>query len=258
MSHTYSATRAGGRCVLASQLPLEETALVLLAVTLGALVQGSIGFGFALIAAPTLTLLRPDALPATLLLIAVPMTALMAMRERAAIDVPGFLHALGGRVLGTLAGAGLLLVVPAGYLSVLIGAIILVAVATSAVSPEVEVRRATSVGAGFASGVMGTAAAVGGPPMALLYKDRPGAELRSTLAASFVVGSVLSLIALAASGKVEAWHALLALQLFPGMLLGLLLSRYTLRLVDRGWMRAAVLGFAATAGAVAVVKGLIE
>ncbi len=231
--------------------------LVLLAVGIGALVQGSVGFGFALISAPALTLLRPDALPATLLFIAVPMTGLMALRERAAIDARGFLYALSGRLLGTLAGAGLLWIVPAGYLSVLIGAIILIAVATSAVSPEVEVRRATSVGAGFASGVMGTAAAVGGPPMALLYKDRPGSELRSTLAASFVVGSVLSLIALGATGKVQAWHALFALQLLPAMLVGLVLSRYTVRVIDRGWTRVAVLAFAAIAGAVAVVKGLI-
>lgn len=37
--------------------------ICLMAVLFGAAIQGSIGFGFALVAVPTLTLLRADALP---------------------------------------------------------------------------------------------------------------------------------------------------------------------------------------------------
>ncbi len=174
--------------LLQPQLPGEHMAIALVAVTLGGLVQGSIGFGFALVSVPTLALIRPDALPATLLFMALPLTAFMAVRERGSIDVRGWRHAIAGRLLGTAAGVGLVAGLPTDSLSVVIGIVILVAVAMSLLSPTIAVQRATSLGAGFASGVMGTAAAVGGPPLALLYQGRSGPELRSTLAALFVVG----------------------------------------------------------------------
>ncbi|CAN5588058.1 sulfite exporter TauE/SafE family protein [soil metagenome] len=229
----------------------------LVAVTLGAAIQGSIGFGFALIAVPTLTFIRADALPATLLLLAVPMTIAMALRERSAIDVSGFLHATAGRVFGVAGGVGLLVVVPSDSLAILVGAIILAAVAMSVVAPDVDPTRATTLAAGFASGIMGTAAAIGGPPMALAYQGRPGSELRSTLAASFVVGGLMSIAGLFLAGKVRGWHSMLALQLLPGVVVGLGLSRYVLGSLDRRWLRPTVLTFAAVAGAAAIVRGFV-
>ena len=44
-----------------------EILLALLAVFAGAVIQGSIGFGFSLTAVPTLAFLRPEAVPVTLL-----------------------------------------------------------------------------------------------------------------------------------------------------------------------------------------------
>jgi uncharacterized membrane protein YfcA len=233
-----------------------ETAVVLAAIAVGAAIQGSIGFGFAFVAVPTLTLLRADALPATLLVLALPLTVLMALRERNAIDFAGFTYATAGRALGTAAGVGLLVVVPRDGLAVLVGAFILVAVGLSVLAPGFELGAPTTMLAGFSSGIMGTAAAIGGPPMALAYQSRPGSELRSTLAASFVVGSLMSLAGLALAGRVEVWHLGLALQLMPGVLAGLLLSRYSLRWLERGWLRPAVLAFATAAGAAAVVRGV--
>ena len=184
------------------------------------------------------------------------MTVAMALHERRSIDLSGFVHATLGRVAGTAGGVGLLVVVPRDSLTALVGVVILVAVALSAFAPSLDVSRGTTLAAGFASGVMGTAAAIGGPPMALAYQRRPGPELRSTLAASFVAGSVISIGGLMLAGRVHGWHAVLALQLLPGVLLGLVLSRYAVRWLDRRWLRPAVLAFAAAAGAVAVVRGV--
>jgi uncharacterized membrane protein YfcA len=52
-------------------------------------VQGSVGFGLALVVVPVLTPVRPKALPATVLLIVMPLGAFMAFKERRAIDVSG-------------------------------------------------------------------------------------------------------------------------------------------------------------------------
>ena len=143
---------------------------MIVAVTVGTIIQSSIGFGLALVVVPTLTLIRPDALPATILLIALPMTTFMALRERRSIDVAGLRRAAAARLPGTLAGVMLLAYVPDDSLSVVIGSLIIVAAGISALRPQLEVGRGTSLVAGFASGLMGTAAGIGGPPMPLLIR----------------------------------------------------------------------------------------
>lgn len=233
-----------------------ETALAIAAVTAGAAIQGSIGFGLALVAAPALALIEPRALPATLLFLALPLTSFMAFRERGAIDRRGFLEMTAGRVLGTGGGAAILLAVPTRSLSVLLGALIVTAAGLSALRPEFEARSGARVAAGVASGVMGTAAAIGGPALALVYQRRPAPELRATLALSFVVGLVMSLVAIGIGGKVEGGHALLALKLVPGLAAGVAASGWVARRLEERWLRAAVLAFAFASGAAAVARGL--
>jgi uncharacterized membrane protein YfcA len=58
----------------------------------------------------------------------------------------------------------------------------------------------------------------------------------------------MSLAGLALAGKVQGWHFLLALQLLPGLLVGLWSSRWVIRYLDERWLRPAVLTFAAVAG----------
>ena len=222
--------------------------LTLIAVAVGAVVQGSIGFGYAFVAVPTMALLYPEALPVTPLLLALPMTALMTAREWHSIDITGFFLITVARVAGTVAGVTLLVLVPASYLSVIVGLLITAVALLSFFSPNFEVSNKTRIAGGMASGITSTTAAIGGPPLALIYQDRSGAELRSTLSISFVVGTVMSLAALAFAGKVQGWHFLLALQLLPGLLVGLWSSRWVIRYLDERWLRPAVLMFAAVAG----------
>ena len=222
--------------------------LTLIAVAVGAIVQGSIGFGYAFVAVPTMALLYPEALPVTPLLLALPMTALMTAREWHSIDITGFFLITVARVAGTVAGVTLLVLVPVSFLSILIGLLITAVALLSFFSPNFEVTNKTRIVGGMASGITSTTAAIGGPPLALIYQNRSGAELRSTLSISFVVGIVMSLAGLALAGKVQGWHFLLALQLLPGLLVGLWSSRWIIRYLDERWLRPAVLTFAAVAG----------
>jgi uncharacterized membrane protein YfcA len=50
--------------------------LLALAVALGALIQGSVGFGFPLLVVPTMALVDPGYVPATVLLLSLPMAGL--------------------------------------------------------------------------------------------------------------------------------------------------------------------------------------
>jgi uncharacterized membrane protein YfcA len=224
------------------------------AVAVGALVQGSVGFGLALVVVPVLAIVRPEVLPAVILLLAMPMAAFMAVRERISVDVAGLAPILAGRLVGTLGGVALLTLVPADFLSALFGGLVLAAVLASVLSPQVRLPNWTKLAGGLASGVMGTAGGVGGPPLALVYQDRSGPEIRATLAVAFVAGTSLSLVALFLTGRVGEEHVLLTLQLLPALILGLVCTRWISPLLDGRWVRPAVLLFAAVSGLAAVLS----
>ncbi len=226
-------------------------------VAVAALVQGTVGLGFGIVLVPGLALLAPASLPATPLLLTVALTALTAHREWDGIDREGFAQLITGRVLGTVGAVGVLLVLTEAALEVLFGAVILGVVLLNVVSPRIPVTAGTRLVAGTASGLFATTAAVGGPPVALLYQHRPGGELRGTLAALFFVGALLSLVGLVPAGRLDWSHAVLAAILLPAMLLGFAASRPLRPWLDRGWLRPAVLAFAALAGILAIVRGVL-
>lgn len=205
---------------------------------------------------PVIALIEPEALPATLLILAVPFTGVMALRERGHIDLRGFWLIVIGRLPGTAAAVWLLSIVTESQISVVIGASVVFAVILSVYAPELELRTSTRLVAGAVSGLMGTAAAIGGPPLALVYQHRPGPELRSTLAVSFVVGSAISLAALSATGHVVRDHLLFSALLLPGLALGLWLATRFHERLDAGWLRPVVLAFAALSGLAAIARGL--
>lgn len=233
-----------------------ELAVCAVAVVAGGVVQGAIGFGLSLIAVPVIGLIDPGALPATMLILAIPFTATMAFRERSNIDVPGFWLIAIGRLPGTALAIWLLSVVTEAQLSIVIGIAVIIGVLFSVIAPEVPLGTTTRLVAGTISGLMGTAAAIGGPPLAIAYQRRPGPELRSTLAMSFVFGSAVSLTALWASGHVDMGHLVLAAWLLPGLGLGLYLATKLHRLLEKGWLRPTVLTFAAISGAIAILRSL--
>jgi len=234
-----------------------EFALLAVACAVGGLVQGSIGFGFALIAVPMLQLLAPGSVPVAIFVIVLPLIVAMAVRERHHVDVHGVVSIVAGRVFGTVAGAVVLLTVSSDTLAVVIGTLIVAAVAMSVAGLDLQPTRWTTVGAGAVAGVMGTTSGIGGPALAVVYQNRPGPELRSTLAVSFVFGQVLSVGALLIIGKVEGPPVLLGLALIPPLLLGLWASGRLRTALDRGWLRPAVLSFAAAGGVAIVVRAAL-
>ena len=81
-----------------------EFVVAALVVLFGALVQGTIGFGLNLLAAPFIALVIPEALPVTVVLVAWPMGGVAALREHHALDRRALPWLLAGAVPGTLVG----------------------------------------------------------------------------------------------------------------------------------------------------------
>jgi uncharacterized protein len=242
--------------MIALDLSALEFALLAAACAVGGLVQGAIGFGFALIAVPMLQLLAPGSVPVAIFVIVLPLIVTMAVRERRHVDVRGVVSILAGRVVGTAIGAVVLLSVSAASLEGVIGTLIVAAAVMSAAGLDVQPTRWTTVGAGVVAGVMGTTSGIGGPALALVYQRRPGPELRSTLAVSFVLGQVLSVAALLIVGRVDGPPVVLGLMLTPPLLVGLWASGRLRAVLDRGWLRPAVLTFAAAGGVAILLRAL--
>jgi uncharacterized protein len=225
-------------------------AAIAAAVGLAAFVQGAIGIGFALIVAPVLGMLRPDLLPACLLVLMLPLNLHVAWRERVAIDGAGAGWITAGRLPGTLVGLWILTALPASGLDRLIGAATVAAALAALVAPAFTPRAGACVAVGVVTGITETATGVGGPPLALLYQHRPAASLRATVAVCFLVGEAVSLALLAAAGRFGRDQLLSAALLLPAVAAGGLASRAVHRRLDDGPLRVGVLLFALVSGAV--------
>jgi uncharacterized membrane protein YfcA len=226
------------------------------AVTLGALVQGSVGLGLGLVAAPVCTLVEPSLMPGMMLWLAAAYPVLTLVREGRASDWRGLGWAFAGRVPGTLLGVAIVSVVSARLLGLLVGAMVLLAVLLTWQVVALPMRRRVLVGAGMVAGVTGTATSIGGPPLALVYQHESGARLRATMAAFFLGGALLSLGGLALAGELEAADGLWALALGPFLGLGFLLSGLVREHVDAGRTRTAVLVVCAVSAIALVLRSV--
>jgi uncharacterized membrane protein YfcA len=209
-----------------------------------------------LVTVPALALVLPSALPVTVIVLGLPISIVMVLHERAAIDRAGIAWILTGRVPGTLVGTIVVAAVSTSVLQGATGAVVLLLVLASVVAPAVPVQRRTQLVAGIVSGITGTAAGIGGPPLAMLYQRHEGPAIRSTLAASFLAGTALSLTTLGIAGEIGGDQVLLGLALTPLVVAGTTAGRRFHDLLDRGWLRPTVLAFAAAAAMVVVVDAL--
>ena len=231
--------------------------VVILCGAVGFTLQGAVGFGMGILGSPILILIDSRLVPGPVLASTMVFTTMLAVRERRAIDVDGLRWAVVGRVAGTIPAAALLAVLPAEQLSLLFGGVVLLAVAISISGLHVEPRPVSLVVGGALSGLMGTIASIGGPPIALLYQHAPGARVRGTLSGLFLVGSIISLVALTLVGRFGHDELRLTLALLPGLLFGFVVSRRIASRLDRGYTRRAVLTIATGAGLVVVVRYFI-
>lgn len=226
------------------------------AVAVGAAVQGSVGFGLAILAAPMLVLLEPRLVPGPMLACGFVLTLLIVYRERRTIDLGGLRWAVAGRLVGTTGAAAFLSSMPRDALSIVFGALVLVAVILSASGGRLRPSPASLLFAGTLSGFMGTITSIGGPPMALIYQDERGPRMRGTLSGFFLVGTAVSVTTLCIIGRFGVAEMLATLMLLPGILLGFAISMRTARLLDRQGIRPLVLLLAGTAGCAVIVRTL--
>lgn len=217
-----------------------------------ACLQASIGFGMGMLVAPVLAIVEPALVPGMIIVLALVLTAMVTVREHRHLDLRGAGWALVGRVPGTIAGAWLVVIMPAAGLAWLVAVTVLAGVLMTTMGWSPAPVRRNLVTAGAASGLMGTATAIGGAPMALVWQGSHGARLRGTMSAFFFVGTVMSFLALLVGGAIDARTMAVAASMLPLVGAGYLASRLVNRTLDRRRLRLAAL-LASTVGAVLVM-----
>lgn len=203
--------------------------------------QGTIGFGFAVISVPILTLLYPGLTPIPQILLAGPLTFSMALRERSQLDLTGAGWIVAGRLPGAAIGALLLAAVTRQVLDGVIAIVVLAGVLALAAGLTVRLTPFNKFAAGLASGITGTTSAIGGPPLALIYRNEEGGRLRSSLGAIFSIGVVINVTTLTIAGQIHANDLRTALLLAPAVAVGLFLSRFLKGRVEGAALRRGIL-----------------
>lgn len=241
-------------------------ALVLLIVFVGSTLQAALGIGLGLLAAPLLALLAPEFVPGPLLASVLGLTLFVLLRERRAVRLRGVGWALVGRVPGTLIGAWIVTRLAKDRLDVALGFLLLVCVATSlwadrlrrrGEEEEVPEPAAHWLGlAGLFSGISGTSAGVGGPPIALVLRHYAPEAMRATMSGFFLVGVTISLASLFAVGEMGAAQLRATSQLLPAVFLGTLASIPARRRIDRQLAQRLVLGLSGSAAFALLLRGL--
>jgi uncharacterized membrane protein YfcA len=229
----------------------------LIIIIIGSVVQGSLGIGLGFIAVPLLALLDPHYIPGPLLMAALLLTIMVSYREYKSIVFKEINWAVVGRIMGTVFGASTLALIPENKLAVLFGIMVLLAVALSLLGFRLPVSASNLVLTGILSGFMGTTSAIGGVPMALIYQDLQGPRLRGTLSAIFVVGTLISIISLTIIGRFGGREIILALEMIPGIVIGYFISNRTVKILDKGYIRVAILCLAGLSGVIIFIRGII-
>ncbi|WP_405374243.1 MULTISPECIES: sulfite exporter TauE/SafE family protein [unclassified Microbacterium] len=230
----------------------ESLILLALIVFVAACLQASIGFGLGMLAAPFIAIIDASLLPSVVIMLAVMVSAVIAVVERAALDLRGAGWALVGRIPGSILGAGLVAIVSTRVLGWLVAATVLFGVVVSLRGWMPRVTPATQIVAGGLSGVMGTSTSIGGAPMALIWQGSDGARLRGTMSAFFLVGSIVSMIALFALGQVTVPTLQVTGILAVPAAAGIVASRFAVRHLDRRRVRVVALTVS-TVGAVLLI-----
>ncbi|HLR48597.1 MAG TPA: sulfite exporter TauE/SafE family protein [Corynebacterium sp.] len=228
-----------------------------LIIFIGATVQGVIGFGLGTISTPIMALLKPDLVPVVVLCLAFIIACSTLHRAWAETDWKMVLYSNLARLPGTFLAVWALAVLSTNSLQIFIGCSVIFTMVLSSLGWTPKVNVANTLIAGGLSGFLGTSTSIGGPPMALLMKIFNPAKARGTLAATFVFGSIVSMVTLAVGGQVTTYQLKYAVLYLPLAILGLVAANYFNRFVDRRLLNRIVVIVSIGASLVLIAQSLV-
>lgn len=214
--------------------------------------------GFTLLTAPILVVINPAYVPVPMILSGLLLSCFIIIRDHPSMDASGVTIAITGRIIGAIIATLLLLWISTPIFALIFGVMILLGTAMSIIKTSWNPTPSKLFIAGLLSGLMGTLAGVGGPPMGLLYQHQKGSVVRGTLAGFFAIGSTISLILLLIVGKFTLYEFTLFLWILPAILFGFWLSKVAIQILDKGYTRIAILFVSALSAIIIIFKTIIR
>lgn len=241
-------------------LPVPIPALIIASVVvlIGTMIQGSVGFGLGSFAVPLLLILDPVFVPGPVLALAFVLTILIFRRNRTEVVFSEIRWGIAGRVVGSIAGAAVLSVIARQYTAPLIAVLVLMALGFMLAGRRLALTVPNLLGIAALSGFMGTVASIGGPPLALLYYNQTGSRIRGTLSGIFIVGAIVAIVSLIVIGRFGIQELTISLCLMPALTAGYLLSSFSARFLDRGYLQPAILVISGAAATFILVRFLVS
>ena len=217
---------------------------------IAAALHSTVGFGFAL--------LNPLFAPVPQLLGVWPLTIAIVWRERHAVEARSTLWIFAGRIPGALIGVALLKLLATAALDVLMSLMVMTGVLLVVSRGSFRRTPAREFGAGVASGTMAMVSAIGGPPIALLYRNDEGPTVRANLGLVFAIGLSITISVRAAAGEVSWDEVLIGVALLPAVWFGLRASRSLIPRVDGPRLRNAIVVVAGSAAVLLLARGVLN
>jgi len=222
----------------------------------GAIVHGSIGIGLGLVAAPALVSIDPAFAPGPLLLAAQVVGARHAVVEFREADLRAWKRSLIGVPVGVVAALIVLATLNAKMLAIVVGSLTAMAAAMLLLGLSlVRTPKAETV-AGAACAFASLTAAMPGPPLVCVYADMKPATMRATASLLILSVAAIGFVTLVASGEFGSHEFELLLRLLPGVIAGLIASRWVRPHLERSWFRPMVLVIALIGGLALVARQL--
>tara|TARA_B100001778_G_scaffold249443_1_gene209691 strand:+ start:5718 stop:6452 length:735 start_codon:yes stop_codon:yes gene_type:complete len=237
-------------------LTLLEVIFIALLLFVSSAVQGVLGFGFAVIASPIIVQINPNLVPQLLALLGLPIALRVFFREKDGVDLSKVKPLIVGRLVGGPIGLLLLLNLSEKYLSIAVGVIVLIGGLGSFFGWVINRNNLNSFFAGTFSGIFGMVAAVGGPPVALLYRNTKSQEFRPSLNSVFSIGILITLSLLVLSGNLFTDHLLLFVLFLPFVLLGVRVSSSIFSKFSDSFIATSVTYFSVLSGMYVILRNL--
>ena len=231
-----------------------ELVLAIAAVAGGAIVQGSVGVGLSLVAAPALVAIDPTFIPGPLVIVGQVVGIRHIIVEGRHIDWQAIRHALWGLPVGIVGGLAVFELVPERVRTILIGALVAGSALILLAGFRLRQTRRTEIAGGLTCSFGAMAAALPGAPLGICFSEMRPPVLRSTSSTYILFVGAVGIGLLAARGSFGLHELRLVGYAVPGMFIGLAISRVVRPFLDRTWFRPAVLSVA-LAGGLALIIG---
>ena len=223
---------------------------------IAAVLQAATGVGFAMVAVPLLALISLAWVPAPMLICNIGLSIVIMSRSRGALERAEAPPLVLGLTLGTFAGAAILSLVEGRGLGLLIGGIIVIAVAASLFMPPLKITRGRLLTGSFVGGATGIIAAMHGPPLIILYQRERPEKVRATMAGVFLFGCFLALGSVWLTGLLDWEQIWRGLVLLPGVALGYFVGRALGGRMSPSAVRYAMLAVSGTAGIMLLLRSV--